>query len=122
MTRRNERSVLSVHKRGATRSGEKWPRSFGLRPKRVQAVLLVVHLEGLNFTPRALSGRIWGSNTTTGCISTGPKVRSEQSSLVNERHRQNSTISCPCSRSIYYRSASHNPSLSLQDCVGGIKR
>jgi hypothetical protein len=44
------------------REAEKWPRPEGLRPKNALAALLVVHLVSLNFSPRALPERFWGSN------------------------------------------------------------
>ena len=54
-------------------SGEKWPQPEGLRPKRRQAVLLVVHLESPNFSPRALPGTFWGSNAGFSIVLTGPR-------------------------------------------------
>jgi hypothetical protein len=60
-------AVWSVHTSEAQRRmAEKRPRPFGLRPKSRPAALLVVHLDALNFTPRALPGPILGSNATIG--------------------------------------------------------
>jgi len=36
-------------------------RPAGLRPKYAHSALLVVHLELPNFSPRALTSRIWGA-------------------------------------------------------------
>ena len=56
------------------RPAGKWSRPFGLRPKYGQSALLVVHLESLNFSPRALPGRFWGSNAGVSIVLTGPRI------------------------------------------------
>jgi hypothetical protein len=45
---------------------------FGLRPKLGHAALLLVHLEPPNFSPRALPGPVWSSNTALQFVLTGP--------------------------------------------------
>jgi len=46
------------------RPAGKWPRPFGLRPKRGHAALLVVYLVPPNFSPRASPGPFWSGNAT----------------------------------------------------------
>ena len=55
------------------RPAEKWPRPFGLRPKYGQPALLVVHLESLDFSPRAWPVRIRGGNADAFIVLTGPE-------------------------------------------------
>jgi hypothetical protein len=55
------------------RCAEEWPRPFGLHPKCAQPALLAAHLDCLNFSPRALSGHIWGSNVVVAVALTGPR-------------------------------------------------
>jgi hypothetical protein len=52
------------HRRGPGKRRMIWPRTFGLLPKAGHAALLVVRLESLNLSPRALPGPLWGGNAT----------------------------------------------------------
>jgi hypothetical protein len=52
------------HRRAPSKRRMIRPRSSGLRPKAGHSALLVVRLESLNVSSRALPGLLWGSSAT----------------------------------------------------------